>query len=98
VSNTAPPEEKGKALYAVKGCVACHSIDGKAGVGPTWAGLYGRAGKASGADYVADDAYITQSIREPGAKIVDGYPPAMPPYALSDDEITSLIAYIKTLK
>jgi len=98
VSNDAPPEEKGKALYAAKGCNACHSIDGKPGVGPTWAGLFGKTGKASGGDYTADETYITQSIREPGARIVDGFPPVMPPYALTDDEVNSLIAFIKTLK
>lgn len=98
VNNDAPPEEKGKALYAAKGCNACHSVDGKPGVGPSWAGLFGKAGKAGGADYTADESYITQSIREPGAKIVDGFPPVMPPYPLTDDEVASLIAFIKTLK
>jgi cytochrome c oxidase subunit 2 len=45
-----------------------------------------------------DDAYLTESIREPGAQIVEGYPPVMPPYPLTDDELKNLIAFIKTLK
>jgi mono/diheme cytochrome c family protein len=98
VSDDAPPEEKGKGLWAAKGCNACHSIDGAPGVGPTWAGLYGRTTKHAGGELTADDAYITESIREPTAKIVAGYPPVMPPYPLTDAEVTNLIAFIKTLK
>ena len=37
-----PPAELGKQLYSSKGCVACHSIDGADGVGPTWKGLFGK--------------------------------------------------------
>ena len=46
----------------------------------------------------ADDAFIAESILEPTVKIVEGFPPVMPPYALYDEEISYLIAYIKTLK
>jgi len=98
VADTAPPEEKGKGLWASKGCNACHSVDGAAGVGPTWAGLYGKARPHAGGEATADDAYITESIRSPGAKIVAGFPPVMPPYALTDAEVSNLIAFIKTLK
>ncbi len=98
VNDDAPPEEKGKALYAAKGCNACHSLDGVKGVGPTWLAVYGSTHKTGTGDVTVDDAYITQSIREPAASIVDGYAPVMPPYPLSDDEVANLIAFIKTLK
>lgn len=91
----------GKELYVSKNCSACHSIDGSRLVGPSWLALYGRVEKASGAEIKADEAYLTESIRQPMAKIVEGYPPAMPPYdtsLLSDLELESLILYIKTLK
>ncbi len=93
-----PSEAKGKALYAVKGCNACHSVDGSKGVGPTWLALSGRLEKVGGADITVDDVYLTESIRMPMAKIVDGYPPAMPPNDLTDSDIKSVILFIKTLK
>ena len=46
----------------------------------------------------ADDAYIKESILQPGAKIVKGFAPVMPPFQLSDDEINAVIAFIKTLQ
>jgi cytochrome c oxidase subunit 2 len=32
---------QGRALAQSKGCVACHTVDGRPGVGPTWQGLFG---------------------------------------------------------
>ncbi len=37
----ATPEGRGQALVAASGCAACHSINGAAGIGPTWFGLFG---------------------------------------------------------
>ena len=47
-----------------------------------------------------DDNYIRESITNPQAKIVSGYQPVMPTFKglLSDEEITYIIEYIKTLK
>jgi cytochrome c oxidase subunit 2 len=47
-----------------------------------------------------DENYIRESILEPQAQVVKGYQPVMPSFKgiLSDEDITSLIAYIKTLK
>jgi mono/diheme cytochrome c family protein len=104
VSQDASPEQKGEALYTLKGCIACHSIDGSPRTGPTFKALFGRTEKTDKGDVVADDVYLTESMKQPGAKIVAGYPPAMPavfgspPAELTDDEIVNLIAYIKTLK
>ena len=93
------PDGQGKLLATKNGCIGCHSADGSAMTGPTWFGLYGSDVKlADGSTVVADDAFIAESILEPTVKIVEGFPPVMPPYALSDEEISYLIAYIKTLK
>jgi photosynthetic reaction center cytochrome c subunit len=92
------PESRGKGLWASKGCLACHTLDGSTGVGPSWLGLYGRTSKFADGQALADDAYIAESIRAPQAKVVAGYPPVMPPFALSDAEVADLIAFIKTLK
>jgi cytochrome c oxidase subunit 2 len=98
---TLPPAEAGKMLYQRRGCTQCHSIDGTAGTGPSFKGIYGKPQKMSdGQSVVADDNYIRESILEPQAKIVAGFQPVMSTYKglLTDDEITAIIEFIKTLK
>ena len=47
----------------------------------------------------ADTDYLIQAIREPGAEITEGYPPAMPPYpALSDDDIKAMQSWMESLE
>lgn len=93
------PEGQGQILAVQNGCIGCHSIDGTPLTGPTWFGLYeSQRQLEDGGSVAADDAYITESILDPLAKIVAGYPLVMPPYDLTDEQIANLIAYIKTLK
>jgi cytochrome c oxidase subunit 2 len=94
------PEGQGKLLTIRNGCIGCHSTDGAKMTGPTWKGLYGsKVDLADGTTVVADDAYISESILNSKAKEVAGFSPTvMPPYALTDDEISNIIAYFKTLK
>ncbi|MCL2656711.1 MAG: cytochrome c oxidase subunit II [Betaproteobacteria bacterium] len=87
---------KGRALAASHGCAACHSVDGSRLVGPSWKGLYGRTETLSdGSKVVADEKYLKEMILEPNVKIVQGYPPIMPPQKLSNDGVAALIAYIR---
>jgi cytochrome c oxidase subunit II len=98
---TLPPAEAGKMLYQRRGCVQCHSIDGTAGTGPSLNGIYGTtAHMTDGSDVLVDDNYIRESILEPQAKIVAGFQPVMATYKglVSDDDITALIEFIKSLK
>ena len=100
-SSNLPPAEVGRQLYSDKGCVACHSIDGADGVGPTWKGLFGKNRIfADGTSILADENYIKESILYPGEKILEGYGPVMPSYKglLEDSDITAIIEYIKSLK
>ncbi|MEW5741790.1 MAG: c-type cytochrome [Myxococcota bacterium] len=90
--------ETGAGLYKSKGCNACHSIDGSKLVGPSFKGLWGKTEATSAGDVVVDAAYFKESILQPMAKTVNGYPPAMPPQQLSDIEIESLALYVQTLK
>ena len=97
--STLTPVQRGEALAKSQTCTACHSIDGSKLVGPTWKGLYGRQGElATGEKYTADDAYIKDSIKNPNAKIVKDYAPAMPAFNLTDEQTSDLIEYMKTLK
>lgn len=92
------PLELGKKLYNEKTCVACHSIDGSKMVGPSFKGIMGRGEKLTdGSTIVVDEAYIRKSIKEPGAQIVEGYQPVMPPMGLADAEIDAIIVYLKSL-
>lgn len=95
---TAASAEHGKTLYAARGCSACHSIDGTRLVGPTFKGLYGKTEKTSAGDVKVDDAYLKESMTAPMAKIVEGYPPAMPPFAGPEIEQQSLVLFIQSLQ
>jgi cytochrome c oxidase subunit II len=96
-----PPAELGEKLYKEKGCNACHSVDGSKIVGPSFKGIYGHTVELQdGSTVDVDENYIRESILEPQAQVVKGFQPVMPSFKgiLSDEDITSLIAYIKTLK
>lgn len=88
-------------LLANMGCIACHSIDGSVGLAASFAGLYGgEVTLEDGTIIIADDEYIIESIREPQAKIVDGFEDTMGAYSegmLSGEDIQHIIAYLKTL-
>jgi cytochrome c oxidase subunit 2 len=96
----ATPEGRGQALVSASGCVACHSVNGAEGIGPTWFGLFGSQVPISGDGTVtADEAYIHESIKAPQAKIVKGFEnQLMPNYGFNDDQINDIVAFIKTLK
>jgi cytochrome c oxidase subunit 2 len=96
-----PPAEQGEKIYKEKGCNACHSVDGTVVVGPSFKGLVGHDVELEGGSTVtADENYIRQSILEPQSQVVKGFQPVMPSFKgiLTDDDISSLIAYMKTLK
>lgn len=91
----------GREVAAKRACVACHSFDGQRHVGPTWRGLFGAPRTlAGGKRVVADEAYLTRSMMEPLADVVDGYPPLMPSYQgqLSAAETGALVELIKSLR
>lgn len=95
----ATPEGRGQLLVQNNVCGACHSINGSAGIGPTWLGLFGREEEMEdGTVIIVDEAYLTESIKDPKAKIVKGFPPTMPIFPLTDEDIADIIAYIKTLR
>ena len=90
--------EQGREIARTNGCAACHGTNGQGGVGPAFTGLYGsRITLADGSTVVADDAYLAESIRTPGATKIAGYDIDMPSNDLDDDQIAALIAYIRAL-
>jgi cytochrome c oxidase subunit 2 len=90
--------QRGQTLSTDLGCVACHTVDGSPGVGPSWQGMWGRRETlANGDTIVVDEAYFVESVKIPPRKIVKGYPNVMLPYFLEDEEITALIEFAKQL-
>ena len=99
IGGPAEPGKQGRLIAQAKGCVACHTVDGSPGVGPSWKGLFGKHETLEGgATVTVDEAYLKQSIADPKAAIVKGFPPVMPPTPLSDEETAALIDYIKTVR
>jgi cytochrome c oxidase subunit II len=91
--------EQGRMLFDEKGCSACHSEDGSAGIGPTVKGMWGKTEKlAGGGTALVDENYVRESIVKPAAKIVAGYDDLMPPIPLEERELLAVIAYLQSLK
>jgi cytochrome c oxidase subunit 2 len=95
------PVARGQKVYEQYGCQACHSLDGSDLVGPTFLNAYGRTVILEGGEtIVADEDYLYDSIIDPNKQIVEGYAPAMPQNfadQLSDEQISDLIAFIRSL-
>jgi len=112
-STPAAAAKSGESIYKQL-CATCHSVNGSPGTGPSWKGLFAKNadGTITGTQrevlvagakqqVTADEAYITESIRQPMAKVV-----AQAPYDkggmsafpdLDDRRIKALIEYMKSL-
>ena len=56
---------------------------------------------ADGTKLTIDENYVRESVLQPGAKIVKGFPNAMTPFTWGDQTdvaIEGIVAYMKTLK
>ncbi len=100
-ANQQAPAVAGQQLYQSLGCVSCHGTSGEGGRGPALAGLFGRqVFLANGQTLTADEAYIRESIENPGARMVTGFGPIMPTFQgqVSPDQLIQLMAFIKSLQ
>ena len=80
------------------GCVACHTLDGTVGIGPSWLGMYGKTETmVDGSTVVVDDAYIIESIVRPDLKQVQGYENLMVRYFLAQEDIDALVEFTRQL-
>lgn len=91
----------GLKLLQLKGCVACHTVDGTKLIGPSFKGIYGHPVRVTtnGAEreVVVDDEYIRRSLLTPKADVVTGYQPVMPEMGnqLDEEDIKLIIEFIK---
>jgi mono/diheme cytochrome c family protein len=94
------PIERGKQLYRQKNCASCHQIGGDgATVGPplTHIGTVAETRKAG----TSGEDYVRESILDPGAYIVPGFPDTMPrglTRGMSQEDFDDLVRYLLTLK
>jgi hypothetical protein len=100
--STAEMAKVGRQIMEGKGfCLTCHTI-GKTGAlrFPDLDGVDARA--KTRVPGLSDVEYLAQSMYEPNAFVVPGFPPAMPeinkpPIGLTDQEILCVIAYLQSL-
>ena len=93
--------DQGRRLAEEQGCLKCHTVDGTRHIGPTWLDLYHRKELLKGgATVVVDEAYLTESMMDPAAKVVDGFQPVMPSFQgkLQGPEVAALVEFIKSLQ
>ena len=91
----------GEKLAAEHGCLRCHTVDGTPHLGPTWKGMYGsQVTLGDGRTVIADEAYLTESMMDPLAKLHAGFPPIMPSYLgqLSGPEAAAIVEFIRSLR
>ena len=91
----------GEEIYHTKGtCEICHRIGQKGTRAPDLGGVGARAAKTKPG--MSAKAYLLESLINPGAFIVEGYPPIMPavdkpPIALNRSEVWALVAFLESL-
>ncbi len=93
-------DKQGEQLFQQYGCVSCHLTDGN-GRCPSLRYVFGRPVQLdNGSTVTANEAYIRESILNPNAKVVKGYPhDVMPVFQgqIGEDGLIELIAYVKSL-
>ncbi len=91
----------GEEIFKTKGtCEICHRIGQKGTRAPDLAGVGGRAGKTRPG--MSAKQYIIESLLDPAAYLVPGYPPIMPkvdkpPIGLNRSELWALTAFLESL-
>jgi mono/diheme cytochrome c family protein len=91
----------GEEIFKTKGtCEICHRIGQKGTRAPDLAGIGGRAGTRKPG--MSAKQYIIESLLQPSAYVVEGYPPIMPavdkpPIALNRSEVWAMTAFLESL-
>ena len=97
-----PLAKRGEKLFSLKACASCHSVDSPAvKVGPSLFKKFGTEETLEGDQKVlVDENYVRESILQPNAKIVKGFPHGVMPTfqgQINENELNALIEYVKSL-
>lgn len=97
---SSPP--RGKRLVEQRGCLSCHTTNGRRGPGPTFEGLAGSEVKLSdGRTVTADRDYLLRAILDPDADTVAGFPEGLMagalPAPLTNAEAEAVVRYLQDL-
>src|SRR5262249_47760519 len=87
----------GKALVISNGCGGCHTFKAAGSTGKVGPDLDNLTNDATKAHKGALSAYVKQSIEDPNAYVVPGFPPNVMPVfkdKLSDSQINDLVKYL----
>ncbi|MEC9092162.1 MAG: cytochrome c oxidase subunit II transmembrane domain-containing protein [Planctomycetota bacterium] len=91
--------QNGEFYFKAYGCVGCHALEGAPQkVGPNFKKEdYGAARTfTDGSTGTFDENYILESINYSTAKVRKGYPNQMPKFNLSDEQLRSLLDFIRS--
>jgi cytochrome c551/c552 len=94
------PIERGKQIYRQKGCASCHRIGDEGGtIGPPLTHIGTVA--ATRQPGVSAEDYIRESVLDPGAYVVPGYPDTMSrglSRGLTQEDFDDLVRYLLSLQ
>ncbi len=107
-ASAVPLHVLGAKLYASLGCIACHTVNGNPGVGPSWKNLAGYPQKlTNGKTVIADYNFLRDMIIHPGKMDVVGAPAGVMPATYGpmlsgskhphETRLNAIIWYINTL-
>jgi mono/diheme cytochrome c family protein len=87
----------GKSLFAAQGCSACHTFTPAGSKGTVGPDLDKLAADAAKANHGSVAQYAAESITDPNAYVVPGFPKGVMPTnfsSLSDKQVADLVAFI----
>lgn len=94
-----PSADAARKILDDKGCLACHSLDGSPGVGPTLKGAWGQpVPLADGTVRTLDADFLREIIQHPEKYRVKGFEPVMPALPVSEEELEQIREYLEGLK
>ncbi len=100
VGHEPTPPSPGEMIFR-QNCAACHMPEFGKPICPELNGRWGKMAEVAGGPSVPfDDAYFTESVKDPAKVIAKGFQPTMPPDVakdMTDEQLAQLLEYVKTL-